>query len=179
MVLVTISFHRRKVKRNSLHILEKIVSFCFAISVDQNNTPLSTGTGLPPDIEQETFSNLAEAFRECPDCQFPDYLWILQQNGLWPTQTAYDSNTPASLIRKLQKFRVVVSYSGATASSSCQHCKSQLKAIIRACGEAASAMFEGLCLDCVKHRDRRVERPYVCRTKHSGFQGICGSIIRG
>ena len=104
LVLVTISFHRRKVKRNSLHILEKIVSFCFEISVDQNNTPLPTGTGLPPDIEQETFSNLAEAFRECPDCQFPDYLWILQQNGLWPTQAAYDSNTPASLIRNFKSF---------------------------------------------------------------------------
>ena len=115
--------------------------------------------------------------RNCPCNNCIDLLWGLRLSQLWPVYRAYSENTVASLITKLTGFRVAIPPQNAPSRKRCKACMDEFYVVVREHFRKARSIFPGLCLDCVKYRNEDQDEPYACRSKHKGFQGLCGSVL--
>ena len=135
--------------------------------------PLPVGT---PSVESSAIvgQNIGR-LTDCLSCSFTDYLWNLKENNLWPIYRAHKENTVASLLEKLSSLEVTVPSQAAYARKTCKSCSKEFPITLREYFRAARAVFSGLCLDCVKHRNKGLNRPYACRSKHEEYQSFCRS----
>ena len=111
----------------------------------------------------------------CPCNGCIDLFWNLRQSQVWPVSHAYKENTAASLITKLGGLTTTIP--SQTRRKACDTCVDDFAVVVREHFQHARSIFPGLCLDCVKYRSKDRNEPYACRSKHRGFQGICGSVL--
>ena len=108
---------------------------------------------------------------EC-DCEkVGAYLWSLKAIGLWPLLSVNQQKTLGTVLKNAAQFDMVRG-SNMKADVSCAMCKIDFNTKILGCVEKTLSSFDGLCLDCVKHRKRNGENTSVCRMPHEGFKGV-------
>ena len=125
-----------------------------------------------------------EEIKQCRGCTIASFLHVLRCNSLWPSEIV-GSQLLGRLIQHLDEFDCRLQTSPGEegnvfvklkdgVSGLCDQCSTALLAILSEYSRLAVTSFNGLCLDCVRHRDRDSLKAYACRYKHKPHEKYLG-----
>ena len=107
----------------------------------------------------------------CTTCTIISLLWVFRCNDLWPVGPYTNDLLLGEVMSKLSMFDSRAwSWHGRKTKGGtptmCEKCAASSLKIIAEVSRQAASSFNGLCLDCVRYRQRDDLKPYACRFKH-------------